>query len=80
MDFLYIVGRFTGSVDFDPGPGTYLLNSTLYYRYDGYILKFDLDGNFQWVKHLKGRENKSVNSIDADSKGNLYCTGFFQKL
>jgi hypothetical protein len=37
--FLYIVGRFTGSVDFDPGPGTYLLNSTLYYRYDGYIFK-----------------------------------------
>ena len=37
--FIYIVGRFTGSVDFDPGPGTYQLNSTLYYRYDGYILK-----------------------------------------
>ncbi|MBK7244793.1 MAG: gliding motility-associated C-terminal domain-containing protein [Saprospiraceae bacterium] len=77
--FIYIVGRFTGSVDFDPGPGTYQLNSTLYYRYDGYILKLDLDGNFQWVKHLKGRENKSVSSIDADSKGNLYCTGYFSE-
>ncbi len=75
--FIYIVGRFFGTFDFDPSANIASLTSTIYYKYDGFILKLDLDGNFQWVKQLKGDSNKSVVSIDDDQSGNLYVTGFF---
>ncbi len=45
-------GLFQGTVDFDPGPGTYSLSSNGFY--DFYIVKLDASGNLIWAKSIGG--------------------------
>ena len=49
---LYIYGLFTDTVDFDPGTGTAPLYGSSVSHPEGFILKLDSAGLFQWVKHL----------------------------
>jgi len=77
---LFIVGQFSGTIDFDPGPAVFNLTPT----FGGsatFILKLDTNGNFKWVKtmdvvagfgHVHGR------AICSDNSGNVYTTGFFE--
>jgi hypothetical protein len=66
---VYATGRFSGNVDFDPGPDTLLLtNST-------FIQKLDKNGNFKWAKSYGFGDNP--NSITVDTFGNIYSTGIF---
>lgn len=70
-------GTFNGTVDFDPGPGTFNLVAT---SNDQFISKLDADGNFIWAKRIGGfvlYDNIDVTSITADSQGNVYCSGGF---
>ncbi|MFP6904515.1 MAG: SBBP repeat-containing protein, partial [Verrucomicrobiota bacterium] len=50
---VYTTGEFQGTVDFDPGPGTFNLTSA-----DGiediFVSKLDASGNFLWAKRLGG--------------------------
>jgi len=48
---VYTVGTFTGNVDFDPGPGTFMLNSLGVPN--TYISKFSSSGNFIWAKQIR---------------------------
>ena len=72
---IYTIGFFDSSVDFDPGPGVYYLDS---YYTAGFIQKLDVDGNFVWAKKLCG-DSASVfpADIDFDSFGDAYITGYF---
>ena len=72
---LYITGYFTGTVDFDPGLGTKLLTSAG--DEDVYVQKFDVNGNFLWVKRIGGMDNDIGYSITTDVNGNVYLTGSF---
>lgn len=47
---VYVTGYFFETVDFDPGAGTAELTAL---AADGFILKLDNDGNFQFVKQLE---------------------------
>lgn len=47
---VYIVGRLSGTVDFDPGTGT--ANETSMGDNDLFFAKYDQDGNFIWVKQI----------------------------
>lgn len=47
-----ILGSFDGTVDFDPGPGTTIINA--YGSNDVFINKLDPNGNFIWVKRIGG--------------------------
>ena len=49
---IYISGSFTLEADFDPGPGTFLLNAEVYMN--GYIVKLEPNGNFIWAKNMGG--------------------------
>src|SRR5207253_5519696 len=49
---VYTVGNFSGSVDFDPGPGVFTLNSAG--SDDVFISKWDGFGNFVWAKQMGG--------------------------
>ena len=72
-DNVYITGEFTGTVDFDPGPGT--ANLTASNNNKTFVLKLDSSGNLVWVKPIGSR---TVTSIALDSSGNVYTTGDFK--
>lgn len=74
---LFIIGRYSGTVDFDPGAGTY--NMTTQYG-NSFVLKLDSAGNFIWVKHFEStflNYNRAM-SIALDHSNNIIITGYFQ--
>lgn len=69
-DEVYACGRFSGSIDFDPGSGTQMVSAT---AGSVYIQKLDKDGKLVWVGHT---------SIDGEpvkmgfkSNGNIIVVG-----
>lgn len=72
---IFVTGYFTGTVDFDPGPGTDFLTSVG--AYDGYLLKLNSAGDFIWVKQFGGFATESVSGCSIDAAGNIYCAGVF---
>lgn len=75
-----IGGQFSGTVDFDPGPGIFNASSQSAIINDIYILKLDAAGNFIWMKQLKsnaGSANKPA-GIKSDALLNIYITGIFE--
>ncbi|MCI0527482.1 MAG: SBBP repeat-containing protein, partial [Nitrospira sp.] len=74
---VHIIGVFNGTVDFDPGPGTFNLTSGGFQ--DVFILKLDSAGNFVWARQLVGSPG-SFNvgqSVTVDGSGNVYASGEF---
>jgi hypothetical protein len=77
---VFISGNFTGTVDFDPGPGTYTLASTppVYInRTDLFVVKLDKDGKLIFAKSVGGSLYDVNNSLDVDKFGSSYITGYF---
>lgn len=75
----YITGIFTGTVDFDPGPGVANLTvSNTWGTPDIYLLKLNAAGQYQWAKRIAGSGYANVSSgIAADASGYIYTTGNF---
>src|SRR5690606_10071109 len=73
---VYIVGSFTGTVDFDPGPNTALLtsqgNDT---AFDAFVCKLDPDGNYVWAHSMGGAGKDLANDIAVYASGSLYIAG-----
>ena len=74
---IYSTGSFTGTHDFDPGPGVY--NLTQPSGNGVYISKLDPNGNFIWAKQFTTWNAKPY-SITVDPAGNVYTTGFYQQV
>jgi len=74
-DVVYITGGFDGIIDFDPGPGEELHQSSL--DDDVFLSKFDMDGNFLWVRVWGGTGHDEAWGLAADNAGNVYVTGDF---
>lgn len=74
-EYLYTTGRFYGIVDFDPSVDTTNLISAG--NSDIFINKLDISGNFIWAKRMGGTEMDEARSVQIDSSGNVYTTGFF---
>ncbi len=72
---VYVTGPFSGSIDFDPGTGSTVLNSIAPIGY--FILKLDNNGNFVWAKVFGGVNNSPQCYSTIDTAGNIYCGGFF---
>jgi len=72
---VYTTGRFSYTVDFDPGAGTNNLISSGYD--DIFIQKLNSAGNLLWVKQMGGTSNDEGFSITTDAGGNVYTTGNF---
>ena len=75
---IFVTGRFTDTVDFDPGLNTFSLfaqggggNS------EAYVLKLKPDGTFSWAKSFGGTNFEEGHAIDADANGNIYICGEF---
>jgi len=73
---VYTTGYFRGTVDFDPGSGTFNLTSAG--NSDIFISKLDASGNFAWAKKLGGTSIDIGYSIAVDVSGNVYTTGSFE--
>ncbi len=73
---VYTTGYFEGTVDFDPGVGTYTLSSTG--GGDIFVSKLDAAGNFVWAVNMGGTSYDYGHGIVTDANGNVYITGEFQ--
>ena len=75
-DNIYLAGDVGGEVDFDPGPGQYVLvtNPAVF---DGFIQKLDQNGNFQWAKKFSSTFACFPHSIVVDQLGAVYTTGIY---
>ncbi len=73
---VYTTGHFSGSVDFNPGAGTFSLTS--FGSNDIYVSKLDASGNFVWAKQMGGINNDQGYSIALDASSNVYTTGAFE--
>lgn len=71
----YTAGRFSGTVDFDPGPGT--LNITSAGLFDVFVCKLNANGNLVWAKRIGGIGEEDAGSIAIDNSGHIYCAGYF---
>jgi gliding motility-associated-like protein len=78
---IIVIGSFSRTCDFDPGPGIYNVTSSTGGTSDGFICKLDAGCNFIWVKTFgqTGSNNyyMTPTGIDIDSKNNILTTGFF---
>ena len=72
---LYTTGEFYGTVDFDPGPGTFNLTSAGIY--DIFVQKLDASGNLVWAKNMGGASGDYGFSIKLNGSGNVYVAGAF---
>lgn len=75
---VYVTGSFSGTVDFDPGPGEVLLTSLG--STDAFVYKLDPYGNLIWVKKIGGPETDIAYDIVLDSNGNIVITGSFHTI
>ncbi|MFZ4797077.1 MAG: T9SS type A sorting domain-containing protein [Bacteroidia bacterium] len=73
---IYTVGSFSGTVDFDPGVGTFNLNSSG--DFDIYISKLSPSGSFIWAKKIGGSGRDGGSAIKVDSIGSIFITGDFE--
>lgn len=73
-------GQFSGSVDFDPGVGTFSITSIMM---DIFVWKIDANGNFIWAKQFGGSTVSSTaiegEGIVTDNTGNVYTTGRYNQ-
>lgn len=72
-DKVVMAGTFKGDVDFDNGPGAFVLSSPS--DTTSFVAQYDLDGNLEWAFSLTGLAYTSA--LDVDAAGNIYLTGFF---
>ncbi len=72
---VYILARFEGTIDCDPGVG--IFNLTAIGSSDIFILKLDINGNFNWAKSMGGGIDIFGSSITISNNGNVYSTGYF---
>jgi hypothetical protein len=71
---VYVVGYFSNTVDFDPGPGTFTLSALSINN--GFILELDALGQFVWAGAISGGNASPCRSVDFDQQGNVYVRGF----
>ena len=67
---IYTLGTFSGTPDFNPGPGTYTLSTHGFYNC--FLSKLDSSGNFLWAQPLD-----SIGAVDLaiGRSGNIYVLG-----
>lgn len=73
---MYIVGSYSQTIDFDPGPATYnfsSINSTN----DAFVLKLSNTGSFIWVRDFDGLGSDEISDIVLDNSANIYVGGRF---
>ena len=74
---VYILGRFEGTADFDPGLG--VSNLTSNGAFDVFIVKLNSSGDFLWAKSYGNSKDDQPHAVAVDSSGTVNITGWFQQ-
>ena len=75
---VYTTGYFQETADFDPGPATHNMSTTLGGSdADIFVLKLNSTGDFIWAKTMGGASTEQGASIAIDAFGNVFTTGTF---
>ena len=72
---VYVSGCFSGTADFDPGPGACLLTSAG--NRDAFISKLDSAGNFVWARRMGGTGDDYAEDLAIASDGSVCVVGCF---
>jgi hypothetical protein len=73
---IYVTGSYKGTVDFDPGSGTFALTSAG--NSDAIVWKLDTSGNFGWAGQMGGVAADSAQGVGIDAVGNVFVAGHFR--
>lgn len=68
---LYVFGGLTGTADLDPGSSVANYTTPDVNFPDGYVVKLNSTGVFQWAKVISGNGGEGINDIAFDAAGNL---------
>lgn len=71
---IIVCGNFQYTIDFDPSPSTASLTAT---SYDGFMAKYDNNGNYLWAMKIGTTDNDFVNDLCIDINNNIYSTGSY---
>ncbi|MHC5112509.1 MAG: SdrD B-like domain-containing protein, partial [Planctomycetota bacterium] len=72
---VFTAGKFSNTVDFDPGAGTFDLTSAG--GYDAFVSKLDPNGDFAWASTWGGPSSDDVQGIAVSPDGSVQATGSF---
>ncbi|MDB9786661.1 SBBP repeat-containing protein [Bacteriovoracaceae bacterium] len=78
---IIIMGTFQGTVDFDPTSGTDTKSAVVDgFNNDMFLTKIYADGTYAWTNtfQLTTFGSASEGSLDTDSAGNIFFTGYFR--
>lgn len=73
---ILVCGTFEGNVDFDPGTGTHIF--PFYYGDNGFVLKLDENGDFDWAANVSSGGTDHCDGVATDSFNNVYVGGIYQ--
>jgi hypothetical protein len=71
-----MIGRFSGTVDFDPSPSFYIANSSG--SRDAFFAKFSPQGLMIWAKKFGGNLYDDAEDVVVDELNCIYLAGSFQ--
>ncbi|WP_438811106.1 Ig-like domain-containing protein [Rhodopirellula halodulae] len=72
---LYVGGRFSGTIDVDPGPNEAALSAAG--SQDGFIVSYSPTGQLRWVRQIGGSEQDSVLDLEVSDDGKIFAVGAF---
>lgn len=73
---VYMTGFFQGSVDFDPGSGSQLLNASG--LSNAFITKWTSTPSHSWSRSIQSDDANEGHALVVDGSGNVYVTGRFE--
>ncbi len=76
---VYLMGGFRGTIDADPGAGTFNLTALGFGQtdLDIFLIKISPAGNLIWAKSIGGQFLAKGMDFDISNTGELYVTGYF---
>ncbi|MBN8678290.1 MAG: T9SS type A sorting domain-containing protein [Chitinophagales bacterium] len=72
---IYLTGFFSNEVDFDLGPGTFILTSSG--GKDVFVAKYNADMELIWARSIGGAQDDEVRARELDAQGRLVVAGNF---
>lgn len=73
---IYLTGSYLSTIDFDPSGNTVSRTATNS-NGDGYVVKLDTNGGFQWVQTFNSGSYSGPYAVAVDGSGDAYVGGWF---